>query len=172
MAKTPGGPSETWSGMSRPTTQLHTGEGANGYACQHALRAVLNVVLDVEACGSHISDQGARIADKMAATASPNPPPATFPTPPRAPMVAPDGLDPILLSVADVNTMMGTSGIQPDEPTVHTTVTSPETLSNPDCMGASFAAQTSVYQGSGYTAVASRVCATRQSPAAVSGRRR
>jgi serine/threonine kinase PknH len=51
-------------------TQLHTLEGGNGYVCQHVLRAVLNLVLDVNACGYQISDQAGRIADKMAATAT------------------------------------------------------------------------------------------------------
>jgi serine/threonine-protein kinase len=51
-------------------TQLHTLEGGNGYVCQHVLRAVLNVVLDVNACGYQISDQAGRISDKMAATAT------------------------------------------------------------------------------------------------------
>jgi hypothetical protein len=134
-------------------TQLRTLEGGNGFACQHVLRAVLNAVLDVNACGSHISDQGARIADKMAAIASPNSPPATFSTPPPGPMVAPDHLDPILLSVADVNTVMGASGIKPVGPTDAGTVTTPETLSNPDCLGVFYVAQTRVYQDSGYTAV-------------------
>lgn len=48
--------------------QLKTFE--NGYACQHVLRAVLNVVLEVAACGSQISDAAVRIADKMAAAAN------------------------------------------------------------------------------------------------------
>jgi len=39
----------------------------NGYACQHALSAVSNVVLDVEVCGFQIIDQARQIADKMAA---------------------------------------------------------------------------------------------------------
>lgn len=51
-------------------TQLHTLEGGNGYVCQHVLRAVLNVVLDVNACGYQISNQAGSVADKMAATAT------------------------------------------------------------------------------------------------------
>ncbi|HTQ20076.1 sensor domain-containing protein [Mycobacterium sp.] len=39
----------------------------NGYACQHALSAVSNVVLDVEVCGFQIIDQARQIADKMVA---------------------------------------------------------------------------------------------------------
>jgi hypothetical protein len=38
--------------------------------CQRALRAVSNVVIDVEACGSSLSDQGRQIADQMAAKAT------------------------------------------------------------------------------------------------------
>ncbi|RDH78724.1 sensor domain-containing protein [Mycolicibacterium moriokaense] len=51
-------------------TQLNTLQGGNGYVCQRELRALLNVVLDVNACGYQISDQAGRIADKMAATAT------------------------------------------------------------------------------------------------------
>jgi serine/threonine kinase PknH len=65
-----------------------------------------------------------------------------------APQVAPADLDPILLSAADVNAVMGTSGMQAGQ-IGHTTWTAQATLSNPDCAGALFAAQTSVYQGSG-----------------------
>lgn len=41
-----------------------TGDKSN---CQRALRAVSNLVIDVEACGSPLGDQGRRIADTMAA---------------------------------------------------------------------------------------------------------
>jgi serine/threonine kinase PknH len=51
-------------------TQLDTQEGSGGWACQRVLRAVSTVVLDVAACGHHISDQGSRIADAMAANAT------------------------------------------------------------------------------------------------------
>jgi hypothetical protein len=70
-----------------------------------------------------------------------------------APQVAPADLDPILLSAADVNAVMGTSGIQSTAPIYRATWTVPATLSNLDCAGAFFPAQTAVYQGSGYTAV-------------------
>jgi hypothetical protein len=48
--------------------QPHTLEGGNGYTCRHVLRAVLNVVLDVNACAYQLGDQAGQIADKMAAT--------------------------------------------------------------------------------------------------------
>jgi hypothetical protein len=38
--------------------------------CQRALDAVSNLVIDVEACGSPLSDQGRQVADKMAAKAT------------------------------------------------------------------------------------------------------
>jgi hypothetical protein len=38
--------------------------------CQRALRALSNVVIDVEACGSPLNDQGRQIADQMAAKAT------------------------------------------------------------------------------------------------------
>jgi serine/threonine-protein kinase len=84
----------------------------------------------------------------------PGPKPAPNPqTPPPAPMVAPAGLDPILATAADVNTIMGASGMQPDAPITHAPKTTPDTLSNPDCLGTFFAAQPPAYQGSGYTAM-------------------
>ena len=48
--------------------QVHTQDDpANGWHCHHALSAVSNVILDVDACGYRITDEGNRIADKMAA---------------------------------------------------------------------------------------------------------
>jgi sugar lactone lactonase YvrE len=44
-----------------------TQEGTDGWRCQRALQAVLNVVLDVEACGLHVNDEANQIAEKMAA---------------------------------------------------------------------------------------------------------
>jgi PknH-like extracellular domain len=134
-------------------TLLRTQEGGNGWACQRALRAVVNVVLDVNACGYHISDQGARMADKMAATAAPTLPHTTFPTPPPGRTVAPDRLESILPTVQDVNTVMGASGMQPTAPIDHSMGTSSWTLSNPDCQGAFGAGGEAVYRGSGYTAI-------------------
>jgi hypothetical protein len=78
--------------------------------------------------------------------------PQSAPTSP-APIVASERLDSILLTLADVNTMMGASGMQPTAPISHTTwVVAERTLSNPDCLGAFFVGETPAYQGSGYTA--------------------
>jgi serine/threonine kinase PknH len=60
-------------------------------------------------------------------------------------------LDSILLSTAEINTAMGTSNIQPTNQ-VEKMVQMPGTLSNTDCVGALAAIQSSVYEGSGYTA--------------------
>ena len=70
-----------------------------------------------------------------------------------APTVAPERLSFILLTVQDVNTVMGASRMEPNGPITHATRTSPMTLSNPDCLGAFLNGQTPVYQGSGYTAI-------------------
>jgi serine/threonine-protein kinase len=51
-------------------TLVHTQEGVGGWACQRALSAVSNVVIDVNACGYHITDEGSRIADAIAANAT------------------------------------------------------------------------------------------------------
>jgi serine/threonine-protein kinase len=47
--------------------QLSTQEGENGFACQHALSAMSNVVIEARTCGYHSSNQATQIADKMAA---------------------------------------------------------------------------------------------------------
>ncbi|WP_374024978.1 serine/threonine-protein kinase PknH/PknJ [Mycobacterium sp. HNNTM2301] len=46
---------------------LDTQEGADGWECQRAMSAANNVVVDVNACGYHISDQGTQIVDKIVA---------------------------------------------------------------------------------------------------------
>jgi hypothetical protein len=44
---------------------------ARGWACQRALSAVLNVVIDVKACAFKIDNEGMQVADKIAAKATP-----------------------------------------------------------------------------------------------------
>lgn len=46
-------------------TLRDTQEGADGWECQRALNVANNVVVDINACGYHISDQGGQIADKI-----------------------------------------------------------------------------------------------------------
>lgn len=54
-----------------PTIALRiTSEDGRGWACQHTLSVVSNVVVDAEACGYQIDDQGRQIADKIAANAT------------------------------------------------------------------------------------------------------
>ena len=48
-------------------TLMDTQEGADGWECQRALSVANNVVVDINACGYHISDQGGQIADKILA---------------------------------------------------------------------------------------------------------
>ena len=50
--------------------QLDTIEDGSGFACQHELSTVWNLVVDVRACSFHISDQAHQIADKMAIKAT------------------------------------------------------------------------------------------------------
>jgi hypothetical protein len=64
--------SERWSfgEATKSDSQLVQGatvEGAGGYACQHVLRAVSNVVIEADACNDHVTDEADRIAEKMAA---------------------------------------------------------------------------------------------------------
>ena len=44
---------------------MDTQEGADGWECQRSLSVANNVVVDINACGYHISDQGGQIADKI-----------------------------------------------------------------------------------------------------------
>jgi hypothetical protein len=49
--------------------QTETQEGMGGYACQHVMRAVSNVIVEAAACSDHISDEANRIAENMAGKA-------------------------------------------------------------------------------------------------------
>lgn len=46
-------------------TQMTTQEGADGWACQHALSVVSNLTVEAWACGYSITDEAAAIADAM-----------------------------------------------------------------------------------------------------------
>jgi serine/threonine kinase PknH len=47
--------------------QRRTQPAAGGRVCQRTLSAVSNVVIDVEACGLSITNEGSQIANQMAA---------------------------------------------------------------------------------------------------------
>ena len=49
--------------------QVETQEGMGGYACQHVMRVVSNVIVEAQACSDRITDEAERIADEMAAKA-------------------------------------------------------------------------------------------------------
>jgi serine/threonine-protein kinase len=46
-------------------TLADTQEGADGWECQRAMGVANNVIVDINACGYHINDQGGQIADKI-----------------------------------------------------------------------------------------------------------
>lgn len=46
-------------------TLMDAQDGAHGWKCQRALDVANNVVVDINACGYHVGDQGVRIADKI-----------------------------------------------------------------------------------------------------------
>jgi serine/threonine kinase PknH len=48
-------------------TVIDTQEGADGWECQRAMGQANNVVVDVNACGYHITDQGGQVVDKVVA---------------------------------------------------------------------------------------------------------
>jgi hypothetical protein len=74
---TNGGQSTQWTfgelnGTPPRIVQRHTEAVANGRECQHVLRAVSRVVIEVQACGQgSITNQGGQIADQMAARVTP-----------------------------------------------------------------------------------------------------
>ena len=59
------GPVSTTNGILSAITTLQT--PANGWACQRALTARNNVVIDVAGCSYHTTEQGVSIADQIAA---------------------------------------------------------------------------------------------------------
>lgn len=73
------------------------------------------------------------------------------PEPPPAPLAA-DRLSGLLLGPSDINTVMGSSTMQPGKP-ITSTDSSSVTVSAPDCQGALYTTQDPVYAGTGYTSV-------------------
>jgi serine/threonine-protein kinase len=57
-------------GVTPEISQLRTLDGGGDFACQHVLSAVLNLVVDVRACGYKVNEQARQVADKMAAKAT------------------------------------------------------------------------------------------------------
>ena len=51
-------------------TQVTTQEGADGWACQHALSLVSNLTVEAWACGYTITDEAVQIVDAMVANAA------------------------------------------------------------------------------------------------------
>ena len=51
-------------------TQVTTQEGADGWACQHALSLVSNLTVEAWACGYSITDEAVQIVDAMVANAA------------------------------------------------------------------------------------------------------
>lgn len=49
---------------------LYSKQNARGWSCQRALSAILNVVIDVKACGYHIENQGIQIVERIAGKAT------------------------------------------------------------------------------------------------------
>jgi serine/threonine kinase PknH len=54
-------------GVPPKIAMMETQEGADGWACERAMGVSNNVVVDVNACGYHITDQGGQIIDKIVA---------------------------------------------------------------------------------------------------------
>jgi serine/threonine kinase PknH len=77
------------------------------------------------------------------------------PVPPAKP-IKPDQLSALLLSSSDLNSITGSSNMQPGKPITSMDASS-ATLSQPDCQGALFTSQDPVYRGTGYTGISGLV---------------
>jgi serine/threonine-protein kinase len=78
------------------------------------------------------------------------------PPPPPPPPIPAERLSALLLGPSDINSIMGSSTMQPGKP-ILSLDTSPVTLSLPDCQGALYTSQDPVYAGTGYTGVSGLV---------------
>jgi serine/threonine kinase PknH len=78
------------------------------------------------------------------------------PAPPPPDPITPDRLSALLLGSSDINSVMGSSNMQPGRP-ILTMDSTPVTLSSPNCQGALYTTQDSVYAGTGYTGVSGLV---------------
>jgi len=86
----------------------------------------------------------------------PPPPPAPPPAPPPPGPIPVERLSALLLSPSDINSIMGSSTMQPGNPILSMDTYS-MTLSLPDCQGALYSSQEPVYAGTGYTGVSALV---------------
>jgi hypothetical protein len=83
---------------------------------------------------------------------------AAAPTSSAEPAVSQDRLDSILLTAAEANIPMGTSGMETSVPVNHSTYTKNiPALSNPDCLSTYAPILDPVYRDSGYTAVSTDI---------------
>ncbi|BAX93854.1 serine/threonine-protein kinase PknH/PknJ [Mycobacterium shigaense] len=78
------------------------------------------------------------------------------PAPPPLDPVPPERLSALLLNPVDMNSVMGSSTMEPGKP-ILSMDSSPVTLSLPSCQGALYTSQDPVYSGSGYTGVSGLV---------------
>jgi serine/threonine-protein kinase len=78
------------------------------------------------------------------------------PAPPPPDPLGPERLSALLLNPSDINSIMGTSTMEPGKPIVSMD-DPPVTVSVPSCQGALYTSQDPVYSGSGYTGVSGLV---------------
>jgi len=78
------------------------------------------------------------------------------PAPPPPDPIPADRLSALLLSPSDINSVMGSSSMEPGKP-ITSMDTSSATLSSPACQGALYTSQDPVYAGTGYTGVSGLV---------------
>jgi hypothetical protein len=97
------------------------------------------------------------IATIIAVVASTTTPAEQTASPTSIPAVAPERLDAVLLTDPEINTIMGSTTLEHSESIRHVMGATPNDLSNPECLGALFAAQEAVYQRTGYSATSTEV---------------
>ena len=78
------------------------------------------------------------------------------PAPPPPDPIPPERLSALLLNPVDMNSVMGSSSMEPGKP-ILSMDSSPVTLSSPGCQGALYTSQDPVYAGSGYTGISGLV---------------
>jgi serine/threonine-protein kinase len=80
------------------------------------------------------------------------------PAPPVAEPISPDRLSSLLVDPSGINTIMGSSSMEPGKP-ISSMDASSATLSAPNCQGALYTTQEPVYAGTGYTGISGLVSA-------------
>jgi serine/threonine kinase PknH len=144
----PGGGGGSWPGQPPGVPPQQPGQqpGGWGQAPPPKKRSSLPIILGAAALVVVLV-----IAAVVVFALIPDPPPPAKPIPPDASRLAA-----LLLNASEVNGVMGATNMTPGKP-ITSMETSTSVLSQPNCLGALYTSQTSVYGGSGYSAISGLV---------------